>query len=172
MEEKSALSFKVVVLRLRDTSQSLEQGVSVSRTSWSLSQDKDVLCSVRATRVLQPGFWGFDYILWVLIVTDLACRWLHFIPVKKGPVLPAELGASRPTSVAVCWPPPSWDGEGHVSSSSSPWVVWLSAYLHLSAGASFSLHPSPSSFSVRLLNIPRSAPFTALKQNSSIVYQH
>ncbi|CAB1425110.1 unnamed protein product [Pleuronectes platessa] len=39
------------------------------------------------------------------------------------------------------------DGEGHISSSSSPWVVWLSAYLHLSAGASFSLHPSPSSLS-------------------------
>lgn len=81
-------------------------------------------------------------------------------------------GASRPVGVAVCWPPPSRDGEGHVSSSSSPWVAWLSAYLHLSAGASFSFHPTPSSFSVSLLNIPHSAPFTALKQNSSIVYQH
>ena len=93
-----------------------------------------------------------------------------FIRGKKGPS--CWLGHRSPISVAVCWPPPSQDGEGHISSSSSPWVVWLSAYLHLSAGASFSLHPSPSSLSVRLLNIPHSAPFTSLKQNSGIVYRH
>lgn len=91
---------------------------------------------------------------------------------KKALLPCCWLGASRPIGMAVCWPPPRQDGEGHVSSSSSPWVVWLSAYLHLSSGACFSLHPSPSSLSVRLLNIPRSAPFTALKQNHAIVYQH
>lgn len=80
-------------------------------------------------------------------------------------------GAFLMISMAVYLPPPSWDGEGHVSSSSSPWVVWLSGYLHLSTGAGSSLHPSPSSFSVRVLNIPHSAPFTAFKQNRFIVYQ-
>lgn len=55
-----------------------------------LLQHKDVLCSIVTTRVLQPSFWGFDYILWVLIVTDLACWWLHFIWGKKGPVLPPD----------------------------------------------------------------------------------
>lgn len=81
-------------------------------------------------------------------------------------------GAFLVISMTVYLPPPSRDGEGHVSSSSSPWVVWLSGYLHLSTGPGSSLHPSPSSFSVRVLNIPRSAPFTAFKQNRFIVYQH
>lgn len=57
-----------------------------------LWQDKDVLCSVLATRALLPLFWGFDYILWVLIVTDLAYQWFHFIWAKKGPRLLAEQG--------------------------------------------------------------------------------
>lgn len=64
----------------------------------------------------------------------------HFTPERTGPS--CWLGRSQ----SVCWPPPSQDGEGHFSSSSSPWVVGLSAYLHLSTGAGFSLHPSPSSF--------------------------
>lgn len=90
----------------------------------------------------------------------------------SGLVLPAERGISANQHGCLLTSNPPWDGEGHVSSSSSPWVVRLSAYLHLSAGAGFSLHPSPSSLSLRLLNIPRSAPLTALKQNSIIVYQH
>lgn len=97
----------------------------------------------------QLGSWGFDYFLWVLIVTDQAHHWLHFIQAKEGCILPVELGHLGRSALAVHWPQPSRDGEGHVSSSYSPWVVWLSTYLHLSAGASFSLHPSPSSLSLR-----------------------
>lgn len=69
-------------------------------------QDKDMLCSLLAIRVFQPSFWGSDYILWVLIVTNPAYRWLHFTPEKKGSA-------------------PSWLAE-HFS-----WSVWLSISLHL-----------------------------------------
>lgn len=128
------------------------QGVSVSRMSDTLSRHKDVLCSALTTRVLETSFWGFDDSLWVLIETDPARWWLHFIRGKRVRSFPLT-GASRAIRVAVCWPPPSRDGEGHVSSSSSPWVAWLSTYLHLSAGTGFTLHPQPCSLSVRLLNI-------------------
>lgn len=115
------------------------------------------------------------------IAAQLLRFWLYFMSPNcdwPGPPLasfhPSEEGSAPSCSsgAAVYWPPPSRDGEGHVSSSSSPWVVWLSAYLHLSARAGSSLHPSPSGFSLRLFNIPSSAHFTALKQHSSIVYQH
>lgn len=61
------------------------------------------MCSVHdlATRALEPGFWGFDDILWVLIVADLACWWLPLIWGRKG-----------------------WLGL-------LGWSVWLSADLHL-----------------------------------------
>lgn len=145
-------AFEAVVLCLRHISQSLEQGVSVSRTSWSR---RTMTLSVPSwpPEYFQLGSWGFDYILWVLIVTDPAHRWLHFIRAREGRILPVEPGHLGRSALAVRWPGPSRDGEGHVSSSYSPWVVWLSTYLHLSAGASFSLHPSPPSLSLRRLNI-------------------
>lgn len=93
LERTSALSFKAAVVRV-DREIHLSRWNKVCLFHAWVKPDKDVLCSVLTTRVLQPSFWGFYYILWVLIVTDLARRWLHFIWGKKGPALPVDWGIS------------------------------------------------------------------------------
>lgn len=84
-------AFEAVVLCLRHISQSLGQGVSVSRASssrWTMM----LFVPCWPPEYFQLGSSGFDYILWVLIVTDPAHRWLHFIWAKEGGILPLEWG--------------------------------------------------------------------------------
>lgn len=82
-------AFEAVVLCSRHISQSLEQGVSVSRVSWS-RWTMTLLVPCWPPEYFQLGSSGFDYILWVLIVSDPAHRWLHFIRAKASRILPVE----------------------------------------------------------------------------------
>lgn len=96
--------------------------------------------------------------------------WFYFIWWKRGG-LDLWLEQFGRSAKEVCWPPRK-DGEGHVLSSSSPRVVRVSVYLHLSTGVRISLHPLPSSSFVIHGTDYLTYPAELLKPNINVVYQH